>query len=152
MKSKTIFSCPRYLILPAALLTFSGFSLAQDACPNRGQLDNAYCDANNDLVADLPTNKSKHRDPSTLVWAYTPVEDPAVYANIFKPFTDHLEKCVGKKTVYYPVQSNAAEIEAMRSGGQHGWSSAICGQGCGNIGTWLQPAGYRQVRQFLSKT
>jgi phosphonate transport system substrate-binding protein len=119
MNPKAPFSCARFVILPAALLTFSGLSAAQDACPHRGQLDNAYCDANNDLVADLPTNKSKHRDPSTLVWAYTPVEDPAIYANIFKPFTDHLEKCVGKKTVYYPVQSNAAEIEAMRSGRLH---------------------------------
>lgn len=92
---------------------------SQDNCAHRGQLDTAYCDANKDLVADLPTDKSKWRDPSTLVWAYTPVEDPAVYANIFKPFTEHLEKCVGKRTVYYPVQSNAAEIEAMRSGRLH---------------------------------
>jgi phosphonate transport system substrate-binding protein len=92
---------------------------AQDACPNRGELDTLYCDANKDLVADVPTDPKKQRDPSTLVWAYTPVEDPAVYANIFKPFTDHLEKCVGKRTVYYPVQSNAAEIEAMRSGRLH---------------------------------
>jgi phosphonate transport system substrate-binding protein len=92
---KSTFSYSRFFILPTALLAASSFSLAQDACPQRGQLDTAYCDANNDLVADSPTNKSKHRDPSTLVWAYTPVEDPAVYANIFKPFTEHLEKCVG---------------------------------------------------------
>ncbi|MFM7705142.1 MAG: phosphate/phosphite/phosphonate ABC transporter substrate-binding protein, partial [Rubrivivax sp.] len=105
----------------AALATASlvGAAHAQDSCPNRGQLDTAYCDANKDLVADPPADKSKWRDPSTLVWAYTPVEDPAVYANIFKPFTEHLEKCVGKRTVYFPVQSNAAEIEAMRSGRLH---------------------------------
>lgn len=100
-------------------LGLGGSALAQDACPHRGQLDNAYCDANKDLVADPPADRSKWRDPSTLVWAYTPVEDPAVYANVFKPFTEHLEKCVGKRTVYYPVQSNAAEIEAMRSGRLH---------------------------------
>jgi phosphonate transport system substrate-binding protein len=92
---------------------------AQDACPNRGQLETLFCDANKDLVADAPTDPSKWRDPSALVWAYTPVEDPAVYANIFKPFTDHLAKCVGKRIIYYPVQSNAAEIEAMRSGRLH---------------------------------
>ena len=92
---------------------------AQEACSNRGELDTLYCDANKDLVADVPADPKKWRDPSTLVWAYTPVEDPAVYANIFKPFTDHLEKCVGKRTVYYPVQSNSAEVEAMRSGRLH---------------------------------
>ena len=89
----------RKLLWPVALLAAAGSAFAQDTCTNRGQLDNAYCDANKDLVADLPADKSKHRDPSTLVWAYTPVEDPAVYANIFKPFTEHLEKCVGKRTV-----------------------------------------------------
>lgn len=92
---------------------------AQDTCSNRGQLDTLYCDEDKDLVADAPKDPKRWRDPSTLVWAYTPVEDPAVYANIFKPFTDHLEKCVGKRTVYYPVQSNSAEIEAMRSGRLH---------------------------------
>ncbi|HUN11304.1 MAG TPA: phosphate/phosphite/phosphonate ABC transporter substrate-binding protein [Rhabdaerophilum sp.] len=91
---------------------------AQDACPNRGQLDDLYCDRDKDLVADAP-EAAKQRDPSTLVWAYTPVEDPAVYANIFKPFTDHLAQCTGKRIVYYPVQSNSAEIEAMRSGRLH---------------------------------
>ena len=102
-----------------ASAAWSTLAWSQDNCPNRGQLDTAYCDANKDLVADPPADKNKWRDPSTLVWAYTPVEDPAVYANIFKPFTEYLEKCVGKRTVYYPVQSNAAEIEAMRSGRLH---------------------------------
>jgi phosphonate transport system substrate-binding protein len=100
-------------------LGLAGAAQAQDACPNRGQLDTMYCDANKDLVADVPTEASKQKDPSALVWAYTPVEDPAVYANIFKPLTDHLATCTGKRIVYYPVQSNSAEIEAMRSGRLH---------------------------------
>ncbi len=103
----------------AAWMLVPGIVLAQDACPNRGQLDTLYCDADRDLVADAPKDPAKWRDPSALVWAYTPVEDPAVYANVFKPFTDHLTQCVGKRMVYYPVQSNAAEIEAMRSGRLH---------------------------------
>jgi phosphonate transport system substrate-binding protein len=56
------------------------------------------------------------------VFAYTPVEDPAVYQNIFKPFTDYLATCTGKRVVYYPVQSNSAEVEAMRSGRLHATS------------------------------
>ncbi len=106
----------------AAIFAFysAGDARAQDAtCPHRGQLDTLYCDENNDLVADAPKDPKKWRDPSALVWAYTPVEDPAVYANVFKPFTDHLQQCVGKRVVYYPVQSNSAEIEAMRSGRLH---------------------------------
>jgi len=90
-----------------------------DDCKNRGQLDTRYCDEDGDLVADLPKDPKKWRDPSTLVFAYTPVEDPAIYQNIFKPFTDYLARCTGKRVVYYPVQSNSAEIEAMRAGRLH---------------------------------
>ncbi len=44
---------------------------------------------------------------------------PPSTATIFKPFTDYLAQCTGKRVVYYPVKSNAAEIEAMRSGRLH---------------------------------
>jgi phosphonate transport system substrate-binding protein len=106
------------IVLGVTLISAKAVS-AQDTCANRGQLDTLYCDADKDLVADAPTDVAKQRDPSALVWAYTPVEDPAVYANVFRPFTDHLSQCIGKRIVYYPVQSNAAEIEAMRSGRLH---------------------------------
>ena len=92
---------------------------AADACKHRGELDTMYCDDNNDMVADSPADPKKWKNPSTIVFTYTPVEDPAVYENIFKPFTTHLAKCVDKKVVFYQVQSNAAEIEAMRSGRLH---------------------------------
>jgi phosphonate transport system substrate-binding protein len=97
----------------------AGGSATAQECSNRGQLDTLYCDANSDLVADAPTDPRKWKDPATLVFAYTPVEDPAVYQNVFKPFTDYLGQCTGKRVVYYPVQSNTAEIEAMRSGRLH---------------------------------
>ncbi|WP_370632112.1 phosphate/phosphite/phosphonate ABC transporter substrate-binding protein [Pusillimonas sp. MFBS29] len=92
---------------------------AQDNCPNRGDLDTMYCDANNDLVADTPTDPAQLKTPSTVVFTYTPVEDPAVYAEIFSPFTKYLSECVDRKVVFYQVQSNAAEIEAMRSNRLH---------------------------------
>ncbi|MFN4172659.1 MAG: phosphate/phosphite/phosphonate ABC transporter substrate-binding protein [Pseudorhodobacter sp.] len=92
---------------------------AQDDCPRRSALDAIYCDSDGDLVADPPADPALWRNPETLVWAYTPIEDPAVYATLFKPFTRHLSDCVGKQVVYYPVQSNAAEVEAMRSGRLH---------------------------------
>jgi phosphonate transport system substrate-binding protein len=102
-----------------ASILAGGATAVAEECTSRGQLDTLYCDADNDLVADVPTDPKKLRDPSTLIFAYTPVEDPAVYQNVFKPFTDFLAQCTGKRVVYYPVQSNAAEIEAMRSGRLH---------------------------------
>lgn len=90
-----------------------------DDCKNRGQLDTLFCDENKDLVADTPKDTKRLKNPSTLVFTYTPVEDAAVYESAFKPFLDYLGKCIGKRVVYFPVQSNAAEIEAMRAGRLH---------------------------------
>ena len=60
-------------IASAALLMGSVSAHAQDAFANRGELDTQYCDANNALVPAAPVDPKKWRDPSTLVWAYTPV-------------------------------------------------------------------------------
>src|SRR4030095_11014586 len=72
---------------------------AADACKSRGELDTMYCDTNDDMTADAPTDPKKGKNPATIVFTYTPVEDPAVYENIFKPFTTHLGKCLDKKVV-----------------------------------------------------
>jgi phosphonate transport system substrate-binding protein len=42
-----------------------------------------------------------------------------VYRDAFADFQEYLAKATGKKVVYYTVQSNAAEVEAMRSGRLH---------------------------------
>jgi phosphonate transport system substrate-binding protein len=115
------FACTAFASLIAAALAGGSIAAAQPLldCKNRGQLDLLYCDENGDLVADAPTDPRRQKDPATLVFTYTPVEDPAVYLNVFRPFTEHLGQCTGKRVVYYPVQSNTAEIEAMRSGRLH---------------------------------
>ncbi|MCX7295687.1 MAG: phosphate/phosphite/phosphonate ABC transporter substrate-binding protein [Hyphomicrobiales bacterium] len=87
-------------------------------CP-RGLLDKAYCDVNGDLVADTPTDPAKLINPSTIIFAYTPVEDPAVYSKVWDGFIKHMETVTGKKVAFFPVQSNAAQLEAMRSGRLH---------------------------------
>ena len=109
----------RFPILVATLLAALAGGAHAQTCANRGDLDAQYCDNNKDMVADTPTEAAKRKNPSTIVFTYTPVEDPAVYETIFKPFTAHLAQCTGKKVVFYQVQSNAAEIEAMRSGRLH---------------------------------
>ena len=109
----------KLLIAASALAFLATNAWSQATCKNRGELDVNYCDENGDMVADLPKDPKKWKDPSTLVWAYTPVEDPAVYEKIFAAFTAHLATCTGKKVVFFQVQNNAAEIEAMRSGRLH---------------------------------
>src|SRR5690554_1808766 len=83
------------------------------------QLSPRYDDADHDLVADPPTDPDRWRDPRILVFAYTPVEDPALYVRVWDEFIRHLESLTGKEVRFFPVQSNAAQLEAMRAGRLH---------------------------------
>lgn len=100
-----------------ALMSLGTTASAQD-CP-RGDLDERFCDVDGDLLADTPTDPADLVDPDTLIFAYTPVEDPAVYKEAWSDFLTHLEAETGKTVVFFPVQNNAAQIEAMRSGRLH---------------------------------
>src|SRR3954454_13762993 len=102
----------------AGAIALSNASSAQEDCP-RGTLDKAYCDRNGDLVADLPTDPKKVINPSTLIFAYTPTEDPAGCQKAWDGFLKNLEKLTGKKVVFFPVHSNAAQYEAVRSDHLH---------------------------------
>jgi phosphonate transport system substrate-binding protein len=92
---------------------------AQAPCANRGLLDARYCDENGDLIADQPKDPKAWQNPSTLVFSYTPVEDPAVYENVFVDFMEHLAKVTGKRVRWFPAESYAAQVEALRSGRLH---------------------------------
>ncbi len=105
------------LLLAAGL--WAGPSLAQAGCSNRGDLDQRFCDENGDLVADQPKDPKAWQNPATLVFSYTPVEDPAVYENVFADFMAHLAKVTGKRVRWFPAESYAAQVEAMRSGRLH---------------------------------
>ncbi len=98
-------------------------------------LDSRYTDNDGDLIADIPAETV---DPGTLIFAYTPVEDPAVYAEVWGEFLDHLGSVTGKKVQFFPVQSNAAQIEAMRAGRLH-----IAGFNTGSNPLAVACAGYR---------
>ena len=113
----------RTTLVVAAFLLFgsvwSGTADAQGACPSRGLLDARYCDENGDLIADLPKDPKAWQNPATLVFSYTPVEDPAVYENVFVDFMEHLAKVTGKRVRWFPAESYAAQVEALRSGRLH---------------------------------
>ncbi|WP_163559250.1 phosphate/phosphite/phosphonate ABC transporter substrate-binding protein [Halomonas sp. NO4] len=106
------------LSLLSLSLLLASTALAQEECP-RGQLDDLYCDRDGDLVADRPEDEAQWANPDTLIFAYTPVEDPAIYADIWEPFITHLEEVTERDVRFFAVQSNSAQVEAMRSGRLH---------------------------------
>jgi phosphonate transport system substrate-binding protein len=105
--------------LMAMVITAWAASPASAACKSRGNLDTRYCDDDGDLVADTPKDPKKWLNPSTLVFSYTPVEDPSVYENVFTEFMTYLAKKTGKRVKWYGAESYAAQVEAMRSGRLH---------------------------------
>jgi phosphonate transport system substrate-binding protein len=109
-------------------------------------LDERYADADGDLVADAPSDPSEQIDPDTLIFAYTPVEDPAVYAEVWKGFLDHMEEVTGKSVQFFPVQSNAAQIEAMRAGRLH-----VAGFNTGSNPLAVNCAGFVPFAMMASK-
>lgn len=121
----------------AVAFAWTAMPAAAQDCP-RGDLDDRYCDADGDLIADVPTDPAQQIDPDELIFAYTPVEDPAVYKTAWSDFLTHMEKETGKKVIFFPVQNNAAQIEAMRSGRLH-----IAGFNTGSNPLAVNCAGFR---------
>ena len=109
-------------------------------------MDPRFKDTNGDMVADTPTAAAELIDPATLVFAYTPVEDPAVYAKVWDGFIDHLAKTTGKKVQFFPVQSNAAQLEAMRAGRLH-----VAGFNTGSNPLAVNCAGFVPFAMMASK-
>ena len=123
------------LLMFVMLLAVAAPAMA-DECSYRGLLDAQYCDEDRDLVAD-GAQPGNCKDPSTLVFTYTPVEDPAVYQDLFDDFMAHMKKVTGKNVMYYTVHSNSAQVEAMRSGRLH-----VAGFSTGPTGYAVNLAGY----------
>ena len=107
------------VVLALLMGAASAPALAAEACSHRGKLDVIYCDDNGDGLADLPKDPARIVSPDPLVFAYVPVEDPAVYTTTFTDLMRHLEKAAGKKVQFFGPQNYAAQLEAMRSGRLH---------------------------------
>lgn len=106
------------LCLIALLWAYSAVARAQ-ACSYRGELDVEYCDENHDQIADVPKNLAKVKDPAELIFSYSPIEEPMMFAKVWRPFADYLGQCVRKPIKFRAIQSNTTEIETMRSGNLH---------------------------------
>lgn len=123
---------------PLLLSTTIAGILAATALQASADLSSRYTDVEGDMIADIPSDESQWVDPSTLVFAYTPVEDPAVYADVWADFLDHLGEATGKRVQFFPVQSNAAQQEALRAGRLH-----VAGFNTGGVPVAVNCGGFR---------
>ncbi|WP_103174517.1 phosphate/phosphite/phosphonate ABC transporter substrate-binding protein [Paracoccus sp. SY] len=130
----------RHLLLATAITITASQAFAEFS------LDARYTDADGDMVADVPTEPADLVDPETLIFAYTPVEDPAVYVDVWKDFLTYLEDVTGKSVQFFPVDSNAAQIEAMRAGRLH-----VAGFNTGSNPLAVACAGFRPFAMMAAK-
>ncbi|WP_422666912.1 phosphate/phosphite/phosphonate ABC transporter substrate-binding protein [Billgrantia endophytica] len=124
---------PRQLLATTIVGLLSTAALQASA-----DLSSRYSDIDGDMIADIPTDENQWTDPDTLVFAYTPVEDPAVYAEVWSDFLDHLGEVTGKEVQFFPVQSNAAQQEALRAGRVH-----VAGFNTGGVPMAVNCGGFR---------
>jgi phosphonate transport system substrate-binding protein len=68
-----------------------------------------------DPVPETPSSESELIDPDTLTFALAPTEDPTVYRDTLQPLLDNIAEETGKEVQFQPLQSYAAQVEAMRS-------------------------------------
>ncbi|MCL7929987.1 phosphate/phosphite/phosphonate ABC transporter substrate-binding protein [Halomonas llamarensis] len=131
----------RTLLNSAIVGLFATASVAANA-----DLSSRYSDTDGDMVADIPADTAQQVDPNTLIFAYTPVEDPAVYADVWADFLDHLSEATGKRVQFFPVQSNAAQLEALRAGRLH-----IAGFNTGSVPVAVNCGGMRPFTIMASE-
>ncbi len=124
-------------VLLLSLLASLAFAQSDADC-NRGALAEGFCDADGDLIADVPTDPSEWLDPDTLIFSYTPVEDPALYQDAFQEFLDHLAEVTGKDVEFFVVESYAAQQLALEAGRLH-----IAGVNTGNVPYAVNVSGFR---------
>jgi phosphonate transport system substrate-binding protein len=87
--------------------------------PVSNKLAAGFTDANNDLVADPPTDAAKLLDPPTLLLSYVATDDAETYQAAFKEFGDHLAKVTGRKVEYVLLRSPEDQLLALRDGKLH---------------------------------
>lgn len=89
---------------------------AQSACPNRGLLDSQYCDADGDLVADMPATPVS---PERIVLGITSTEDALTARKTYSDLVNSLSTCLKKEVVLYPPTREGDVMEGLRTGQVH---------------------------------
>jgi phosphonate transport system substrate-binding protein len=111
--SKAIRLAPHFAWL-ALLLAVPG-AQAQ-SCANRGELDELYCDVNQDLLADRPKSSV---NPDKIILGISAIEDANTAKRTYAPLMEHLGSCLKKPVEMFPPVREGPVLEGQRSGAIH---------------------------------
>jgi phosphonate transport system substrate-binding protein len=140
-ESQAPFSLGRVLLvaIPVALVTYVGVSrysgeLRQEAKEQQiqttisrmlGRADESatlaarYQDANNDLVADPPTDPLKLLDPDEIVFSYVASTEPSDDPAVWQPLADAIAERVKRPVRYERYSDTGEQLRALRDGQLH---------------------------------
>jgi len=127
----------RYSLLLFGLLLALSPAGSVQSCPH-GTLSPQFCDSDGDMMADTPSDPKQWINPYTLVFGNVPSQSFIFDKGAKRALMAHISKVTGKRVVFFPYQTNAAELEAMRSGMLH-----IAGMNTGSVPTAVNCAGFR---------
>lgn len=83
------------------------------SCIHRGELDEIYCDVNQDLLAD----KAKLTvNPEKIVIGITSIEDAETAKRTYAPLLGYLGSCLKKEIELFPPVREGAVLEGQRNG------------------------------------
>jgi phosphonate transport system substrate-binding protein len=116
MKTPALTCVKMLLRLSGVALLLAASGAQAQSCPHRGELDEIYCDANQDMLADRPKVSV---NPGKIVVGISAIEDPATAKRIYAPLLEHLGRCLKKEMEMFPPVREGAVLEAQRSGIVH---------------------------------
>lgn len=126
----------KYLYFSLILFCVTSLYPADTDCPH-GELSQQFCDRDGDMMADTPADPKKWLNPYTLVFGTVPSQSFIFDPKAKKALMKHIEEVTGKRVEFFPYQTNAAELEAMRSGMLH-----VAGMNTGSVPTAVNCAGF----------
>ena len=70
-------------------------------------------------VRDTPEDPDERLDPDILDFSMVPTEDPGAFVDVLEPLAENVEAETGKEVNINPLDSYAAQVEAMRADRLH---------------------------------
>ena len=124
------------IVMLALFLSMQVVSASESfPCPH-GDLSRQYCDRDGDMLADPEPDPKQWLDPYELIFGYT--ENQTLLEGAKKALARHLENATGKKVRFFLYRTNAAQLEAMRSGLLH-----IVALNTGSVPIGVECSGFR---------
>lgn len=87
--------------------------------PKPRQMAKGLTDADDDLVADVPTDPAAWVDPQAMLFSYVASPGSEASEQAWKPLVKHLSQVTGKPVQYVRFESALDQLKAMREGRLH---------------------------------